>query len=110
MYPVAKAALRRRYPANEGWKVLERPRREGYEPDFMVERQTPRGKERIVVEVKAACIITKGHIRQLNSYAKKLAGGGVRCAKKILVVPAGADASAVADDTEVIYLRSFRCE
>lgn len=110
MYPYVKKNLRRRFPAYEGWEIYEKDRWEGYEPDFVVERRY-RGKiERVVVEVKNVCTVSQSHIEQLNRYAKNLAGGNAVIVAKILVVPAGADASIVPDDIEVMFLKSFTCE
>lgn len=110
MYPYVKRNLRARYPAFEGWEIFERDRREGYEPDFVVERRR-RGKiERAVVEVKATTRVAQSDIDQLNLYVRNLAGRNVKIVEKMLVVPAGSDTSIVPDDIELMFLRNFKCE
>jgi len=110
MYPVAQEALRRRYPASAGWEIHFRQKREGYEPDFVVERKTWLGTiVRAVAEVKAECVVTREHVRQLNQYVRNLSGGNVKIVAKHLIVPVGADTSIVPSDVEVITLRAFKC-
>ncbi|MBW2031018.1 MAG: hypothetical protein JRJ31_18315 [Deltaproteobacteria bacterium] len=110
MYPAAQDALRRRYPASAGWEIHFRQRREGYEPDFVIEKKSWFGPvKRVIAEVKADCAITQRHVDQLNQYTRNLSGGNVRIVAKHLIVPAGADTSTVPDDIEVIILRRFKC-
>ncbi|RLG56872.1 MAG: hypothetical protein DRN88_03545 [Candidatus Hydrothermarchaeota archaeon] len=110
MYPKVKECLRKRFPASDGWEIKHRDRRSSYEPDFVVERRIGGRIERVIVEVKAECKVTRNHISQINEYAKKLAGSNVRIVKKILVVPAHANTSIVPPDIEKIYLKSFYCK
>ena len=110
MYEAAYRVLRRRYPAHEGWKIVPQFEGVGYRPDFVVERRDFWGTlHRVIAEVKAECRITRAHLRQLNAYARALAGGEAVIDAKILIVPAGADTTAVPNDIQVIYLRGFRC-
>ncbi len=112
MYDAAYRALRRRYPAREGWDIVPQDTRSGYRPDFVVERKNSNGIiERIVAEVKAMCRITRKHVAQLNNYARNLSGKNVKIVAKYLIVPSGADIDdIVPGDIEVIYLRTFLCE
>jgi len=109
MYPEVRVLLRKKFPASKGWDIKHRERREGYEPDFIVERKVKGVIERVIVEVKAVCKVTEEHIRQINKYARNLAGANVRIVRKILVIPSHADASIVPKDIEVVYLRKFYC-
>ncbi len=110
MYPAAREALRRRYPASDGWEIHFRRKREGYEPDFVIEKKSRFGPiKRAIAEVKAECAITQRHIDQLNQYVRNLSGGNAKIVAKHLIVPAGADTSIVTDDIQVIILRSFKC-
>ena len=109
-YPYVLKNLRRRYPKSEGWEIYVKDRWRGYETDFTVERIWRGRKERIIVEVKMECKIYERFIRQLNKYAKKLAGKGVKIRNKILVVPSFADTSLVPDDIEIMYLKGVKCE
>ncbi len=73
MYESAYRALRRRYPASKGWKIIPQFEGDGYHPDFVVGRRDWQGAiHRVIAEVKAACEITRNHIEQLNLYARKL--------------------------------------
>ena len=111
MYESAYRALRRRYPASEGWKIISQFGGTGYQPDFVVERRDFWGTiHRVVAEVKATCEITQEHIEQLNRYAQSLAGPNVQIKAKILIVPTNAKSRVrIPADIKVIYLRSFRC-
>jgi len=111
MYPYVKRNLRARYPAEDGWEIRKKDRREGYEPDFVVERRKRSGEiERVVVEVKSTCRVSRAHISQLNRYVKNLSGQNVKIIAKILAVPSGADTSEVPDDIDIMYLKAFKCE
>ncbi|AEF97311.1 Dna2/Cas4 domain-containing protein [Methanotorris igneus] len=107
MYPYVRRNLRKRYPASKGWVIKERERRGSYEPDFIVERRTKSVIERIVVEVKATPKITENHIKQINRYAKCLAGANVKIKEKILVVPSGAKVSKIPPDIKIHYSKKF---
>ena len=107
MYPSVQKILRSRYPCYEKWEISRKNRRNGYEPDFEIERKIEKTIERIVVEVKSEPKITYNHISQLNKYARNLAGKNVKILKKIFVVPGGADTSIVSDDFDIIYMRKF---
>ncbi len=110
MYNAAYHALRRRYPAMEGWKIYAQDDWGEYRPDFVVERRHKGKIERVVVEVKADCVIAKKYINQLNRYVRNLSGSNVKIVNKILIVPAGTDTSVVPNEIEIIYLRTFLCE
>lgn len=110
MYPYVWRDLRARYPAYKGWKICKKCRRKGYESDFVVERRVCGKIQRVVVEVKATCRVSQGHVDQLNRYVRNLSGRNVKIVSKILVIPAGADASIVPYDIEIMYLKSFKCE
>ncbi|RLI74026.1 hypothetical protein DRO97_06475 [Archaeoglobales archaeon] len=110
MYPYVRRNLRKKFPASAGWNIYEKDRWRGYEPDFVVERRY-RGKvERIVVEVKLTCRVTRSHISQLKKYVRNLSGRNAIVKEKILVVPSGSDTSIVPHDVTVIFLKSFKCE
>ncbi len=111
MYESAYRALRRRYPASKGWKIIPQFEGNGYRPDFVVERRDWQGTiHRVIAEVKAACEIARNHIEQLNLYARNLAGPNVQIDAKILIVPSGAmSVVKLPEDLEIIYLRSFLC-
>jgi len=117
MYPYVKRNLRKKYPKNLGWEIIQQDRwngtdlHSGYETDFTVERKKRSGfTERIIVEVKAECNAKQEHIDQLNSYVQKISGGYVRIIDKILVYPSGADVSIVPEDINIMKLRNFKCE
>ncbi|GEM_PF-836516 len=111
LHNAAYRALRRRYPASEGWSIIPEFGSDKYRIDFVVEKRDSSGKiHRIVVEVKATCIIEREAIYQLEHYAGHLADPNVKIDGKILIVPYGARLSAaLPEDVKVIYLRSFRC-
>ena len=111
MYDKVYEMLRRDYPASEDWEIYRKDRWEGYEPDFVVERECCGRIERVVVEVKAECTVRQKHIDQLNRYARNLAGGNAVIVGKILVYPAGvANTEIIPDDIEIRRLKSFKCE
>ena len=110
MYPYVMKDLRIRFPAYDGWEIFPQDAWSGYRPDFVVERRRHGKIQRVVVEVKADCKVRLDYIRQLNSYARNLAGRNVEIVGKILVVPAGTDTSNVPYDIEIMYLRAFKCE
>ncbi len=106
MYDNAYNSLRRRFPAEDGWEIEERPAYSGYSPDYAIERRRRGTVERVVVEVKDTDRVTNVHIDQLNRYVRNLSGGNVRIVAKFLIVPSGCDCSSiVGGDIEVIYLR-----
>ena len=109
MYPPMKRNLRTRFPKKKGWEIFSPDRWDGYEPDAVLDRRTRSGFiERVVAEAKFTDRVSEADVRQLNEYVRNLAGGNARIAKKILVVPAGADTSIVPDDITVMYLRSVK--
>jgi len=109
MYPSIRKNLRARYPAYEGWKIYQKDKWTGYEPDFVIERKDAE-MERVVVEVKATCEVTQSDVNQLNLYVRNLSGGNCRIVNKILVVPGGADTFIVPSDMEIMYLKNFKCK
>lgn len=110
MYPFAHSALRRRYPASKGWRIIKQDHRGTYIPDFTIEKTGRKWTYRIPAEVKLDCKATRAHISQLNGYARNLAGSNVRIENKILIYPSGADTRLVPADIKVIYLRQFDCK
>ena len=120
MYESAKNALRRRYPASDGWEIFERDNRKtGYIPDFVIERPRVKGifidtpMKKAIAEVKAEKIITEQHARQLTEYVRNHAGGKQEIVGRHLIVPAGADISKIESliakfNIEVIRLNSFK--
>jgi hypothetical protein len=122
MYAAIKSNLRAKYPANQGWKIFgpSDKRKDGYAPDFVVERTVTKGlifidyiKEKIIVEAKAEAIIKQGHLDQINSYSRNHSGKNVRILAKILVIPSGTDVKGVrkvvrADGIYLMWLKNFR--
>lgn len=105
MYDYAYNSLRRRFPAEYGWEIEERPNYGSYIPDYGIERRRRGTVERAVAEVKDTDRVTQAHIDQLNRYVRNLSGGNVAIVAKFLIVPAGCDCSIVGRDIEVIFLR-----
>lgn len=108
MYDNVYSALRRRYPASDNWEITPQENRKTYIPDFVVQRDTSKGIEKIVVEVKRDKTISFENINQLNAYTRNLAGNGVKSVNKTFAVFAGTDTSLLTDDFEVIYLRFYK--
>lgn len=107
MYPNTYKALRKRYPATEGWEIVPQDHNGTYIPDFVVYKSGKKYTYKIPVEVKLEYVATAEHISQLNGYSSKLAGPNVKIENKILVYPVGTNISLVPADIEVIFLRSF---
>jgi len=108
MYPYVRELLRRRFPASEGWVIKERERRNGYEPDYIVERRRRGIIERHIFEVKQEAKARMEHVRQVNKYAKYLSGPNVKIKSKNVIYPAGADISNLPPDIGVLKLRKFK--
>jgi hypothetical protein len=112
MYSYARKSLRARFPARNGWQIVVKDRWSGgksstYEADIVVERKRGGKLQRILVEVKVTDKASKSHIDQINRYSKNLSGRNSVIVGKILVVPSGADTSAVPDYIDIIFLRCF---
>ena len=116
MYPVVRRVLRQRYKVRDGWKIEYQPQGRTYRPDFLVHRKRRGINEKVVVEVKRECRVTVNHIKQLNEYARKIAGPQTRVVEKILVIPSGAVINEEVrrlikeSGIEIIRLKIFRCE
>ena len=120
MYESAHKALRSRYKKEDGWEIIAQDQsKTGYRPDFLVKKEAETGffsntpQKKVLVEVKAEKIITHDHIKQLDGYSKKHAGGNSTIECKHLIVPAGADLSKVQNTIEkncinVIRLKGFK--
>ena len=61
-----------------------------------------------ISEVKRTSRVSQGHIDQLNSYARNLAGENVKIVEKILAVLASADTSIVPKDIKIMFLENFK--
>lgn len=107
MYPFVKAALRRRFPASEGWEITFNAKKDSYEPDFFVTDTAK--KRRIVVEAKYVCEISERHVNQVNDYVASQKGKSPKIEQKMLVLPSGSNTTKVPDDFTVIYLKKFPC-
>ncbi|ASJ17093.1 hypothetical protein A3L04_08440 [Thermococcus chitonophagus] len=108
MYPYVREILRRRFPASKGWIIKERERRNGYEPDYIVERRRANKIERHIFEVKREPKAREEHVRQVNRYARYLSGPNVEIKSKNLIYPAGADVSDLPPDIRALKLRKFK--
>ena len=108
MYPYVRELLRRRFPASQGWVIKERERRNGYEPDYIVERRKGKIIERHIYEVKKEPKAKTEHVKQVNRYAKNLSGPKVRIKSKNLIYPSGANTSGLPPDINVLKLRKFK--
>jgi len=68
----AYSCVRRRFPAYLGWSMeQERTLKDNSRADYCLWRVKYGKKERAVVEVKNVKYLTKGHIDQLDHYARK---------------------------------------
>lgn len=110
MYPYAYQALRKRYPLNKGWKIIEQDHHGTYIPDFVCTKNGRKYIYKVPADAKFKCKATQADVDQINSYASKLAGPNVIIEDKILIYPAGTDTSIVPEDIDVIYLRAFACD
>ncbi|RLF81702.1 hypothetical protein DRN32_00305 [Thermococci archaeon] len=108
MYPYVRELLRRRFPTSKGWVIKERERRNGYEPDYIVERRRSNKIERHIFEVKKEPKAREEHVRQVNRYAKYLSGPNVEIKSKNIIYPAGADVSGLPPDIRALKLRKFK--
>jgi hypothetical protein len=110
LYSYVERSLRRMFPEREGWEIKRRPRDNELVPDYFVQKKRFGRTYRVLVEVALVPTITEDHIEPLAAYAAKMEQLLLPIEALILVVPEGADHSAVPDYIDVLPLDILRVE
>ncbi|MDG6257753.1 MAG: hypothetical protein QCH35_09175 [Methanomicrobiaceae archaeon] len=110
LYSYVERSLRRMFPEREGWEIKRRPRDNEMVPDYFVQKKRFGRTHRVLVEVALVPIITEDHIEPLAAYAGKMEKLLLPIEALVLVVPEGANLSAVPDDIDVLALDVLRVE
>jgi hypothetical protein len=110
LYSYVERSLRRMFPEREGWDVKRRPRDNEVVPDYFVKKKRFGRTHRVLVEVALVPTISGEHLEPLTAYAAKMENLLLPIEALILVVPEGADLSAVPDYIDVLPLDVLRVE
>lgn len=110
LYSYVERSLRRMFPEREGWEIKHRPLDNEVVPDYFVKKKRFGRTHRVLVEVALVPVITEDHIEPLASYAAKMEKLLLPIEALILVVPEGANISAVPRDIDVLPLDVLRVE
>jgi hypothetical protein len=118
MYDNAYLTLRDRYPFSKGYLIkVQDKSKEGYRPDYVIEKQIRYNKtsyfHKVVAEVKDEAVIIPAHLTQLNWYAMNHSGKHSFIIAKYLIIPSGANietirSQLIKDSIEIIWLRGFK--
>jgi len=110
LYSYVERSLRRMFPEREGWEIKRRPHDNDEVPDYFVKKKRFGRTHRVLVEVALVPTITEDHLEPLAAYAAKMEKLLLPIEALILVVPEGADLSAVPDYIDVLPLDVLRVE
>jgi hypothetical protein len=107
LFPTFKQNIVRQYPEADGWKVFNRFNWVSYLHDFVLQRDTPNGSERVLIEVNTDKQIKEDQIRQLREVAARLEHDGTKVTRKVLVINQEADCCTIPQDIEICLLNDF---
>jgi len=107
LFPMFKKSIIAQYPEQDGWKVFNRFNWVSYLHDFVLQRDTSGGAERILVEINTDKVIKDDQIHQMRDVAKRLEHDGTKVTRKILVASNESDRCTIPEDVELCFLQDF---
>ncbi|KQC03939.1 MAG: hypothetical protein APR53_04445 [Methanoculleus sp. SDB] len=110
MHTYIERDLKKKYPASEGWKIERDPAWDDITFDYQVRKRRLGENARILVDVIIDKKITEAMISQTTSKTEALEAQGVPVTGAVLIVPSGADISAVPDDIGTMFLKVLKVE
>jgi hypothetical protein len=110
MHTYIERDLKKKYPAREGWKIERDAAWDGITFDYQVRKRRLGVSARILVDVIIEKTITESMISEIMSKTEALAAQDVSVTGAVLIVPSGADVSAVPDDIGIMFLKVLMVE
>lgn len=104
LFPMFKKNIGAQYPEKDGWKVFNRFNWVSYLHDFVLQRSTEEGAERILIEINTDKEIRDDQIVQMRQIAERLAHDGTKVSRLVLVVADDADTCSIPDDVKLCTL------
>ncbi len=109
VYSYAERSLRKVYPTNEGWAIQRQSVVGNSAPDFQISRKYRGVSESIIAAVIMNTRVGAEDLSIFSSDVLALKGAG-KMAKKLVIIPEGADVSSIPDEFDVIELKGFACK
>jgi len=110
MLPYAFCYLHELFPKWKGWQLHFLRNKDFSYPDFVIERVEGNSITRVIALVCMDRLISTYHITEMIKYEKLFRIDRHYSIEKVLIVPAGCDASAASSDFKIIYLKEFHLQ
>lgn len=104
LFPAFKKNIGAQYPEKDGWKVFNRFNWVSYLHDFVLQRSTENGAERILIEINTDKEIRNEQIDQMRQVADRLAHDGTKVSRLVLVVSEDAATCSIPEDVSLCTL------
>jgi hypothetical protein len=106
VYSYAERSLRKVYPTAEGWSIQRQTVSGNSVPDFQISRKFWGVSESVLA---AVIMNTQIGAEDLGIFSSDAPGAG-KTAKKLVIIPEGADISSLPDEFNVMELKGFACK
>ncbi|NYT04772.1 MAG: hypothetical protein GKC04_00145 [Methanomicrobiales archaeon] len=110
MHTYIERDLKKKYPASEGWKIERDPAWDGVKFDYQVSKRRFGVHARYLVEVVIEKTITASMVGTIKGKIEAVNAQGVSSDGVVLIIPTGADVSAVPDGMETMFLKVLKVE